>query len=368
MSVRTLAIEGFRNIAVLKVELSARTNIFYGANGSGKTSILEAVHLLSLARSFRTGKFRHYINHDADSCTLFAEVDSVAAGTTLPVGLQRGRDGELRIRVSGENIDSASTLAELLPVQLLNSDTFLLLEGSPAVRRQFIDWGGFHSDQRFFLAWKAVKRTLKQRNSLLKYGKLDPHVRATWDREFIRHAEALDGFRQAYIDILLPCFEQVLTELIDIDDLTLQYYRGWDRKRSLDEVLRDGFERDKGLGFTQMGPQRADLRVRVRGVAANEILSRGQQKLVVSALKVAQGQILRQLSGRDCVFLIDDLPAELDKNHRRKLCRLLSDMNCQLLLTCVEADAFDGCWQQQTEVKDFHIRDGDLANEHVNGS
>ena len=368
MSIQTLAISGFRNIQSLKLSLSPGINIFHGANGSGKTIILEAVHLLSLARSFRTGKYKHYINHEADSCALFSEIESIAGDLTLPVGLQRNRDGGLRIRVSGQDIDSASALAELLPVQLINADTFLLLEGSPSVRRQYIDWGGFHADSRFFIAWKAVKRALKQRNSLLKYGKLDPRVRATWDREFVRHAEALDGYRQTYVDTLLPCFAQVLSELIEIDDLSLQYYRGWDRKRELDDVLQDGFERDKSLGFTQQGPQRADLRVKVKGVAAGEILSRGQQKLVVSALKVAQGLILQQSSGRDCVYLIDDLPAELDHNHRRRLCQLLAEMNCQLLLTCVESSAFDGCLNQESEIREFHIKSGILVNDHVDGS
>ncbi|OMH39610.1 DNA replication/repair protein RecF [Motiliproteus sp. MSK22-1] len=368
MPIKSLALSGFRNFQSLKLDLSPRVNIFYGSNGSGKTSILEATNLLSLARSFRTIKYKHYINHDLESCTLFAEIDSIAARSSIPIGLQRNRNGALRIRVSGEDIDSASVLAELLPVQLINADTFLLLEGSPSIRRQFVDWGGFHSDSRFLATWKAVKRALKQRNSLLKYGKLDPRERATWDREFVRHAEALDEFRQAYIDTLLPCFSQVLSGLIEIEDLSLQYYRGWDRKRTMDQVLQEGFERDKGLGFTQQGPQRADLRVKVRGVAASEILSRGQQKLVVSALKVAQGLILKQLSGRDCVYLIDDLPAELDRNHRQKLCNLLIEMNSQLLLTCVEASAFDGCLNQESEVRDFHIRNGRLVSDNAYGS
>jgi DNA replication and repair protein RecF len=167
---------------------------------------------------------------------------------------------------------------------------------------------------------------------------------------------------------LIPCFEKVLSELLAVDDLSLQYYRGWDRKRPLDEILEQGLERDKGLGFTHMGPQRADLRIRVKGVSAAEILSRGQQKLVVSALKVAQGQLLKQTSGRDCIYLIDDLPAELDRNHRFKLCKLLDDLQCQLLLTCVEEDAFDGCWNENTEVQSFQITDGSLTKDHGNGS
>ncbi|MCW8885220.1 MAG: DNA replication/repair protein RecF [Motiliproteus sp.] len=368
MAIQSLSVSDFRNISHLKLELSPRVNIFSGANGAGKTSILEAIHLLSHGRSFRTGKYKHYIRQQQDQCTLFAEVSSLLTQTLLPLGLQCNLEGELKIRLNGQNIDTISVLAELLPVQLLNSDTFLLLEGSPSVRRQFIDWGGFHADAGFLVAWKAVKRVLKQRNSLLKYGKLDPLVRRVWDAEFVRHAEALDQYRQRYMDALIPCFETVLAGLIDIEGLGLQYYRGWDRKRPLDEVLEQGLERDKSLGFTQVGPQRADLRIRINGVVAAEILSRGQQKLVVSALKVAQGQLLKQTSGRDCIYLIDDLPAELDRNHRHKLCSLLDELQCQLLLTCVDARAFDNCWNEITKVQEFPIEEGSLAKDHGNGS
>ncbi len=368
MSIQLLSISDFRNISQLKLQLSSRVNIIHGMNGSGKTSILEAVHLLSLARSFRTSKFKNYIRQSTDSCTLFSEVNSISAPSALPVGLQRQQDGALKIRISGQSVESASVLAELLPVQLLNADTFLLLEGSPAIRRQYIDWGGFHANSSFFVAWKAVKRALKQRNSLLKYGKLDPLVRRVWDAEFVRYSEALDSYRQDYIDALIPCFEQVLSELIEIENLSLSYYRGWDRKRGLDEILEEGLDRDKNLGYTQMGPQRAELRIRIGTIAAAEILSRGQQKPVVSALKLAQGLLFKQTTGRDCIYLVDDLPAELDLNHRQKLCKLLDKLQCQLLLTCVDSGSFEHCWKSDTEVREFHIEDGAFVNDHGYGS
>ena len=162
---------------------------------AGKTSILEAVHLLSLARSFRTNKHKHYIQHQQPDTVLFSRV--LGRDGELPVGFQRAQDGSLKVRIGGEPIDSVAALAELVPIQLINADTFLLLEGSPSVRRQFIDWGGFHFESRFMAAWKAVRRALSQRNSLLKYGKLDPSVRAAWDREFIDRANELDGYRRS---------------------------------------------------------------------------------------------------------------------------------------------------------------------------
>lgn len=368
MAINSLSITQFRNIDSLRLQLSPEINIFYGSNGSGKTSLLEAVHLLSFGRSFRTSQFKHYIQQQQDSCTLFAEVTSLASQQALPVGIQRQRDGLLNIRVAGANVESASTLAELLPVQLINADTFSLLEGSPSIRRQYMDWGGFHIEAQFLQVWKSVKRILKQRNSLLKHGKIADGMREAWDAEFVRYAEQLDSYRSRYVEALIPCFEQVLAELISLEDFSLQYYRGWDRKRSLDEVLSEGFQRDLQAGFSHAGPQRADLRVRVKGMAAADILSRGQQKLVVSALKVAQGLLLKQISGRDCLYLIDDLPAELDEQHRQRLCQLLATMDTQLLVTCVDAEAFRNCWTDHVDVRQFHISDGSLIQDHSDGS
>lgn len=110
------------------------------------------------------------------------------------------------------------------------------------------------------------------------------------------------------------------------------------------------------MGFTQHGPQRADLRIRLGRRPAVEVLSRGQQKLVVSALKLAQGRLLEQSTGRSCLYLVDDLPAELDAEHRRVFCRLLETMRCQAFITSVEHDALVGPWETHTPIAMFHVK------------
>jgi DNA replication and repair protein RecF len=117
------------------------------------------------------------------------------------------------------------------------------------------------------------------------------------------------------------------------------------------------------MGFTQQGPQRADLRIRVGRHAAVEVLSRGQQKLVVSALKLAQGQLLEQLSGRTCLYLIDDLPAELDGDHRRIFCQWLERLNCQVFITSVDREALADVWQPDTDVVASQLAGGRLHSE-----
>ena len=155
-------------------------------------------------------------------------------------------------------------------------------------------------------------------------------------------------------------FRSTLGELTHIDGLELSYLRGWDRGRELREVLDEQFERDRDRGFTQAGPHRADLRVRVRGLSADEVLSRGQQKLVVCAMKLAQGRLFSAANSQDCVFLVDDLPSELDRHHRQLLCQLLGALECQVFVSCVDVTDLDGCWNGLPNgvTKVFHVEQG----------
>ena len=356
-----------RNLQAVALQPSPRVNLLHGANGSGKTSLLEAIHLLGLARSFRSTKLAPVIQHEQASCTVFGQV-RLPGGQDCNLGIQRERGGDYQIRINGENARSAAQLAEVLPLQLINPDGLRLLEGSPKIRRQFLDWGVFHEEQRFLPLWQRLQKALRQRNHWLRRGKIDPAAQAAWDQELALASGEIDGFRQAYIQRLKPEFTAVLAELIQLDGLTLSYYRGWDRERDLREVLADSLPRDLQLGHTQAGPQRADLRIRIGNHNAADILSRGQQKLVVCALRIAQGRLVNQVKRGQCVYLIDDLPSELDEGHRLALCRLLEALECQVFITCVERETLQAAWRPETEVSVFHVEHGHIKQTHTSGS
>ncbi|GGX83777.1 DNA replication and repair protein RecF [Litchfieldella qijiaojingensis] len=329
-----------------------------GSNGSGKTSLLEGIHVLGMGRSFRTQKLKHAISHEAEGMTLYGRL---AGDPPIPIGVRRMRDsGELEMRMGGERITRIASLVEALPLQLINPDAFRLLEGAPAIRREFLDWGVFHVKHDFLPVWKHVRRALKHRNALLRHDRIDERSLAVWEGELVHWSERLDALRSDYIQAFLPVFEETLRELLPLPTLTLRYSRGWDRQRPLADVLYHGRNTDRQMGFTQQGPQRADLRLRLDRRPAAEVLSRGQQKLVVSALKLAQGRLLEKVTARTCVYLIDDLPAELDVRHRHVFCRWLERMGCQVFITSVDPEALNGMWQPETSVAMFHVKHGRL--------
>lgn len=361
MPLDRLSFHGLRNLRAFEMAPGPHINLISGANGSGKTSLLEGIHVLGMARSFRTQKLKSLIDHDSDEMTLFGRL---AGEPPLPIGVRRWRDSsELDIRVRGERAARITQLAEALPLQLINPDAFRLLEGSPASRREFLDWGVFHAERDFLDSWKRVRRALKHRNALLRHDRIDLQSIRIWERELAHWSEQLDGLRERYMTRFAPVFEETLTALLPLPDLTLRYSRGWDRQRALLEVFEAGRDTDRQMGFTQQGPQRADLRIRLGRHPAVEVLSRGQQKLVVSALKLAQGHLLEQLTGRTCLYLIDDLPAELDGNHRRIFCQWLEQLNCQVFITSVDHEALADVWQPSTDVMASTLADGRLHSE-----
>ena len=359
--IQQLTVTNVRNLLSASISPSSSINVLYGLNGSGKTSVLEAIHLLGLARSFRSSRLRPVINRESEKCTVFGRLNTSEFGL-LPVGVARDvKDEVFQIRVGGENLRSTSELAKLLPLQVINPDTFRLLEGSPKLRRHFIDWGVFHVKHRDFIPlWKRMQKALKQRNSLLRHGRINGSELPAWNLEFVKAAEAVDKLRQEYLERLIPVFHDVLSQLTDLTEISISYYRGWDRERPLIDVLQDGLQRDIHSGYTHSGPQRADLRVKLGKVNAVDILSRGQLKLVVCALKLAQGFLYSELSGKKCIFLVDDLPSELDSPHRRALCRLFQEMGCQTFITCVEHTALENCWLPEAEVRVFHVKQGTI--------
>jgi DNA replication and repair protein RecF len=358
-----LHISNVRNLLDIKLDNLTKVNVFYGANGSGKTSVLEAIHLLGMARSFRGSNIRTLITHELDECTVHGVAIAPRSGKKQTLGVQRVRNGTSQIKVAGAQVRSVAELVEHLPLQLINSDGFDLLTGSPSVRRQFMNWGVFHVEHRFFAEWQRFQKCIKQRNIVLRRGKIDKSELSAWSRDLAVSGERINAYRHAYIAQLAPLFLSIMTSLMPYlaAGLELRYRQGWDKTLSFDSALMNSLQTDQDQGYTHVGPQRADIKVLTEGYSAAETLSRGQQKLVVCGLKLAQGMLLAQLGKGVCTYLIDDLPSELDKAHCERVCGMLSDMDAQVFITCVEKDDIVGLWPRVDELTLFHVEQGNIA-------
>ena len=350
-----------RNLKEVSLDGLGRVNVFYGRNGSGKTSVLESIHLLGMARSFRGNSIRTLISHGGSKCTVFGELFNPQPGGVVPLGVHREASGEVQIRIGGSPARGVAQLVEQLPLQVITTDSFDLLTGAPAGRRQFLDWGVFHVEHRFYAQWQRFQRCIKQRNKLLRRGKISDQELDVWTRDLAVCGAAIGEYRKAYFQQLIPRFKQIMERLApSLEGLDLRYRQGWDRSLSYAEALKQGISADLEQGYTHIGPQRADIRVTSAGHLAAETLSRGQQKLVVCGLKLAQGQLMSEHGKGKCTYLIDDLPSELDREHSELVCSLLDSMQAQVFITCVDRRDITEVWPKGSNLALFHVEHGTL--------
>ncbi|MDF1653968.1 MAG: DNA replication/repair protein RecF [Coxiellaceae bacterium] len=337
MQLNKLVLQQFRNISHAELCLSPHINLFIGENGAGKSSLLEAVYLLSYGRSFRSSQQERLIQHNTEAFTLFTELSHGSKDFAL--GYERNVLGKSQIKINGANKTSLSALSAHLPSQLLTTTSYRYFTDGPKLRRSHLNWGVFYQDTQFGPLWSRLQKSLKQRNAALKERVSREQVSA-WDPELILHSESIHKLRASYVAALQPVLQQLLAVLLDGYQLQLCYEPGWNTDLSFSEALDAGYFRDTQVGYTTQGPHRADMQMYLDDLPAHLVLSQGQQKLAVYALCFAQGLLLSQHSHTTPVYLIDDLVSELDSQKIECLAQVLQQISAQTLITGIHQHLF----------------------------
>ena len=357
MHLMQLQIQNFRNLRDINFEPVDGVNLITGLNASGKTSLLEAIYYLSHLRSFRTHQISDLINRQSAELQLVAQIIT-DSDNQIPLGIKRSRN-KLEVRANRQPIKRVADIATLFPVLAIHPDSYKLITGSPSERRQYMDWGVFHVEHDFFGVWQRFKRALSQRNAALKSKQNDDYC-SLWDKELFDMATYIDNLRSKYLINLQPYLNNLMLEFFKDQSVEVTYKRGWNNEASLDNLLKSELNKDRLKGFTQYGPHRAELSIKVDGQSAQTGISRGQQKTLVALLRLAQAQQFTESTGRNCILLYDDLAAELDALHRQKILNVLSKMKTQLFLTSIEAEQVDlSAWKIK---KMFHVEQGKLED------
>lgn len=429
-----LQVTHLRNItrADLKV---AGCNVFIGANGSGKTSLLEAVFLLSRGKSFRHHQPKRYIQHHQEAVTVHA---ALTDATTLAI--QKQLDATTMLRLNQNTVYTQSPLTQQLPTLLIDPSSMDMLEQGSASRRQLLDWLAFHMKPGFHPQWLAYQRLLKQRNKLLKQSRqLSTNQRqelSAWDKGLANHAALIHYYRQQVFNDWQPYFERCVAALLPryAGKISLSYSAGYDADAPLDEQLAERLTQDLQQGFTRIGSHRSDIQVhwRSQGPVADSaaedssedtgahnratkaapalkeqaanVLSRGEKKLLITALKLSQlplllvdggvlaGEVLlaeqglmgkesteinidaitynrtnsnpninANITGFTPIVLLDDVTAELDDAAIQILLSTLAALKCQVFITSLTEDILPMLQRHWPDFKLFHVKQGAIA-------
>jgi DNA replication and repair protein RecF len=167
LALESVKVERFRCLDQIEFCPDASLNLIFGENGAGKTSVLEALFYLGRGRSFRSSQVSSLIQTDADDFTVFGKIQD--GGKRYRLGVQVGR-GSSDVHINGQGGGHTADLVEAFPVQIIDPEVHLLVQGAPKGRRQFVDWGVFHVKHDFLAAWRRYRRALRQRNMALRQG------------------------------------------------------------------------------------------------------------------------------------------------------------------------------------------------------
>lgn len=323
-------------------------NVFVGDNGSGKTSLFEALFLLARGKSFRHFEAKRYITHGTERCTVWAMTDT---GERFAIAKHKSADQPSQLRHNDLPIKNQATLTQLLPSVLIDPSGMHILEDGTASRRQLIDWLCFHCQPNFYQNWLSHQRQLKQRNALLKIAQTAqnpaPFIAQLHaiDEILVKYATALHNDRQTVFDAWRPHFDDCLAQLLPQyqNAIRLTLLAGFDQKTPLKHHLQERLMQDIEQGYTRVGVHRADVSIALHGTADNpskeqavNVLSRGEKKLLIVALKISGLALLDPANPP--MVLIDDFDSELDKNARTRLLSLLKDEPYQVFINSVNAD------------------------------
>jgi len=366
MFLQQLEISGFRNLKHQRLQLNCHFNAFCGLNGSGKTSILEAIHVLGAGRSFRTTCLQHVIQLDQPRYALGGQIaqNIQNSNSITNIGTEKTLSGNKIFKIAGKN-STAAEVARLLPLQTITADSHKLIDAGPEYRRKFIDWAMFHMEHEFWATWQAFNQGLIQRNAVLKQSggrRGVAEMLAAWQAVFVAAAVKIDLARKAVVCELQPIVQDIISAWLPGRQVELCYKQGWELGEEFASALTASLDVDLLVGFTSKGPHRADMELLIDGVQAKVFLSRGQQKLLVCALLLARTTILAVKQQKHSVFLVDDLHAELDAESSRMLLQGLVALKSQIFVTNIDQQSLlQGMLGLVPSVAVFKVAKGEIA-------
>jgi len=318
--------------------------------------------VLSVGKSFRTARVDPLLADGMKQFFIYGELDSGDR-----IGLIRELVTTPALRLNSETQTSWKDVASLLPLQVLNSESFLLVEGGAGIKRRFMDWAMFHVEHSYFELWRSYRRILQHRNALLKVNTKDISSQLDiWDAELAKTGEDIHLHRKQLFIKYLPVLYSTVSDLLPSPSVSVEYKKGWQQGTSLRQALFQSRQKDIKYRATSCGPHRADILLTCDNSPVSEFLSRGQIKLLACAIKISMSiyladiKIDKGIKHYATTFLIDDLAAELDESSSHSVITALLKTNHQCIFTAITFDALASVAELTETSGKFHVEHGKI--------
>lgn len=355
MHIEWLQIQNVRNLTNFRIQPTPQLNLFIGPNACGKTTILEAIYLLSRARSFRTPRVNEVIQHGKESLLVSAGLRYSRAGL-INTGIEKGH-GKTIIHYNGENIKKISEQAKNIPLVLVAPDTHNLIMGTPKQRRHWLDWAMFHVEPAYLEDWRNYHKALRQRNNLLKSTLESVDSMSGWEQVMVDTAERINIQRNLFLKRIEETLVLIGGNLFPFIP-RISLLRGWRDEQPLSVWLQQNRGIDSQIGYTRHGIHCADIQFLANEYPLSSVCSRGQVKLFIIILLISQAKVTEEITGERSLYLFDDYTSEIDALTRRTIIDLLIKQETQAFFTSTEPGLKDS---KPNITKTFHVERGELV-------
>jgi len=326
MQLDHIEVQNFRNIEHASVDFSPATNVLIGNNAQGKTNLIEAIYLLACGKSFRVARYRELLRHGETKANLSLQI----SGEGMPFQLKMILDAKegKAIYKNGVKIHKLSEFLGLFRVVLFCPEHLSLIKDGPAKRRSFIDSAICQIRPYYASLLNEFQKVEAQRAALIKQSsqkQISSELLEIWEERLAKVSVKIALIRARYIRDLEAAAPVHFAQFSEgREELSLRYISDVYREEMAEEemearyrqILRESFPSDQKYGFTQKGVHRDDLEILVDAFPAKHFASQGQQRSAVLSLKLAEGEISKQMTGQDPVYLLDDVLSELDEKRR----------------------------------------------------
>ncbi len=339
MIIKSIELADYRNYKELSLDFDKGTTILFGDNAQGKTNILEAVYLAATTKSHKGSKDKEIIRFGMDEAHIRTYLEKEGVETRVDMHLRKA--GSKGIAIDGQKIKKAADLLGLCNVVVFSPEDLGIIKNGPAERRRFVDMELCQLDNVYLYNLNNYNKIVNQRNKLLKDMYLSPSLKDTlyvWDMQLVNYGIKIIERRNSFIHQLNDIIYEIHKRLSGgKEDLSIKY----EPDSSIDnfeERLFHNLESDMRMKMTSVGPHRDDFSFMINGVDARKYGSQGQQRTAALSLKMAEIEIVKQITNDTPILLLDDVLSELDSNRQKLLLSVMGDI--QTIITCTGLEEF----------------------------